>query len=208
MASWWTITVPAGFEDVTAQAMKNPAFKAGLDKVSEQGGTTEAHFWSSDATVVLALDSRFGDMPNSLAVLDGFESGARKTSYGTGKEHGYSVDKDGVFVLGHQHATSSSGEEMWIERWTGRGKDGALHSLGVICTGPDTTCKPLLSTVKVDPKTFVLLSDIPAGDNDRESTTAYRIGYAVGVALVLAVFAAIYAKIRERKRALESPTAR
>lgn len=200
MASWWSITVPPGYEDITAEAMKNPAFKAGLDKVKGEGGEVTAQFWSGETAGVLALDSTFADMPKSLAVLDGFESGARKTSYGSGKEHEYKVDKDGYFVIGHQHATSSSGDEMWLQRWTGRGTDGALHSLGVVCTGTDTVCKPLLSTVKVDPKQFVLLSSLPAGDT--ENTTAYKIGYAVGVGLVLALFVGIFAKLRERKKAI------
>ena len=205
MASWWTITVPPAFQDVTAEAMANPAFKASLDKIKLEGGTVTAQFWANEESVVLALDSRFGDMPNSLAVMEGFENGARKTSYGTGKEHSYRTDRDGYFLIAHQHATSSSGDEMWLQRWTGRGTDGALHSLGVVCTGTDTVCKPLLSTIKVDPKEFVLLSNLPASGGSADY--AYKIGYAVGVGLVLAVFAGIYSKIRDRKRALRSTAA-
>ena len=198
MASWWSITVPPTFQDVTAEAMANPAFQASLDKIKGEGGTVKAQFWASETSVVLALDSAFADMPNSLAVMEGFENGARKSSYGTGKEHSYRVDKDGYFLIGHQHATNSAGEVMWTQRWTGRGTDGALHSLGVACTGEEAGCKAVLATVKVDPKSFVLQSNIPASaKSDRD--VAYMIGYAVGAGMV-ALFV-VYALVKARQRA-------
>jgi hypothetical protein len=200
MASWWSITVPPAFQDVTKEALENPAFQASLDKIKAEGGTVKAQFWASEDTVVLALDSRFSDMPNSLAVLEGFENGARKSSYGAGKEHSYRSDKDGYFLIGHQHATNTAGEVMWTQRWTGRGTDGALHSLGVACTGTETTCKAVLATVKVDPKTFVLQSSIPASAKS-ERDIAYVIGYAVGAAMVLAFVLYALAKARQRSRA-------
>ena len=196
MASWWTITVPPAFEDVTKEAMTDPSFQASLEKIKGAGGTVNAQFWASEDTVVLALDSRFPDMPKGLAVLEGFENGARKSSYGTGKEHSHRMEKTEFFLVGHQHATNSAGEVMWTQRWTGRGTDDALHSLGVACTGTEATCKAVLAAVKVDPQSFVKLSSLPAKPA-RDS--AYAIGYAVGAGLVL-VFV-VYALVRARKRA-------
>ncbi|MBL9013468.1 MAG: hypothetical protein JNL83_04780 [Myxococcales bacterium] len=200
MASWWSITVPPEFQDVTAQAMTDPAFQASLDEIGKSAGTVDAQFWSSETSVILALDSRFGDMPNSLAVLEGFENGARTSTYGSGKEHSYRVDKDGYFLISHQHATNSAGEAMWTQRWTGRGTDGALHSLGVACTGDELGCKGVLAKVKVDPKSFVLQSDIPATTKSGRDV-AYTIGYAVGGAMVLAFVLYARAKARQRSRA-------
>src|SRR4051812_35236651 len=127
MPSWWSLKIPPGFNDVTAEAMQNPAFKASLDKMTAEGGTVAAHFWTNEDSVVLAIDASFAEMPNTMATLDGFEAGARKTSYGTGKEHSYTLDKDAHFYVAHQHATNSAGQVMWSTRTTGRGTDGALH---------------------------------------------------------------------------------
>lgn len=201
MASWWTITVPPGFQDVTAEAMQNPAFKASLDKMTVAGGTVTAHFWTNEDSVVLVLDASFADMPNTMETLDGFEAGARKTSYGTGTEHAYTVEKDAFFIISHQHATNSAKEVMWSNRWTGRGTDGALHSVGATCSGNEGTCKAALATVKVDSKDFVKLSSLGSADNG----AAYRIGYAVGVGLVCALLIGVYAKTRARKRAISGP---
>ena len=198
MASWWSITVPPTFQDVTAEAMANPAFQASLDKIKKEGGTVSAQFWASEDSVVLALDSRFPDMPKSLAVLEGFENGARKSSYGTGTEHSHRTEKTEFFLIGHQHATNSAGEVMWTQRWTGRGTDDALHSLGVACTGTEATCKAVLATVKVEPTSFVKLSSLPAkGERD----IAYTIGYSVGAGLVLVFVLYALAKARQRARA-------
>lgn len=197
MARWWTITVPPQFQDITAEAMQEPAFKAGIDKIKTSGGTAVVQFWADDTTALLTLDSTFADMPASRAVIDGFENGARKASYGSGKELAYSVETDAFFVVARQHAKGSSGEEMWMQRWTARGTDDALHSLGIVCTGTETACKPLLGSVKVDPKDFVKLSSLRSGDG-----SAYRIGYGVGVGLVCAFFVAVFMKIRQRRRAI------
>lgn len=201
MASWWSITVPPQFQDITAESVKNPAFQASLENIRAKGGEASARFWASDTTGVLALDSTFAGMPNSLAVLDGFENGARRTSYGTGKEHSYTADKDGHFIVGHQHATSSDGVEMWLQRWTGRGTDGALHSLGVVCNGDEAACKAVLASVKLERKEFVLLSDIPASSEGASGTIAEKAGYITGLAMMGGFLVYALWKARQRSRA-------
>jgi hypothetical protein len=199
MATWWTITIPPTFKDVSADAATQAAFKGQVDKVRQAGGDLDFHIYSSDGPdVLIVLDSTFGDMPQKVSVLEGFESGARKTSYGTGKELDYTTSRTDTFIVGKQHAMATGNVEAWYQRWTGAGTDGKLHSLGVACIGPEATCKGTLASVAVESASFKKLAAL---STDPEHDSAYAIGYAVGGGLVVLLLLGALVKARSRARA-------
>src|SRR3954468_8564976 len=103
MATWWTITIPPSFKDETAEA--SAMFKSKLDAITKAGGTSDVHVYATeDGAALIVLDASFADMPQKLSVIQGFESGARKTSYGSGHEIDYTTSRTETFVIGKQHA--------------------------------------------------------------------------------------------------------
>src|SRR4051812_9501532 len=115
MATWWTIQIPPTLTDVTAEGSQQPAIKGKLAAIKQQGGTVDLHIYQAEdaSTALLVLDASFGDMPQKLEVIEGFESGARKTSYGTGKELDYTTSRTDTFIIAKQHAVQSNNVEGW-----------------------------------------------------------------------------------------------
>ncbi|MBA3465226.1 MAG: hypothetical protein H0T46_35170 [Deltaproteobacteria bacterium] len=202
MARWWTITIPSGYTDVTEEAKQAPQMAQVLQKTREKGGVLEMQLHqSADGENLIVLDSTFRDMPVTKATLDGFEEGARGTSFGTGRQLTYHIDYTPTMVVGTQQTSAPDGTIVWHKRWTGFGKDEQLKSLAIGCTGTKETCQPIFDSVIVEPFQFKAVASLAKGSSGGGDDTAYKIGQAVGVGLVCAIVLALVARSRKKSAA-------
>lgn len=201
MARWWTIKIPSGYTDITEEAKQAPQMAAVIKKTQDKGGTLEMQLHQSDAGEnLIVLDTTFRDMPVTKATLDGFEEGARGTSFGAGRQLTYHIDYTATMVVGTQQTSTPDGAIVWHKRWTGFGKDEQLKSLAIGCTGTKETCQPIFDSVIVEPFQFKAVASLAKGDSGGDDT-AYRIGKAVGVGLVFVIVAAVIARSRKKSAA-------
>jgi hypothetical protein len=195
MARWWTIKIPSGYTDITEEAKQLPQMAKVLQQTHDKGGVLDMSLYQSDAAGnLIVLDTSFRDMPASKATLDGFEEGARGTSFGAGRQLTYHVDYTPTMVVGTQQTSTPDGAIVWHKRWTGFGKDEQLKSLAIGCTGTKDICQPIFDSVTVDTTGFRTTASLAASDS---SATAERIGYYVGGALAVAVVVAVVTKLKK-----------
>ena len=201
MARWWTITIPSGYSDITEQAKQAPQMATLLQKTREKGGVLEMQLHQSEAGEnLIILDSTFRDLPATKATLDGFEEGARRSSFGTGRQLTYHVDNTPTMIVGTQQTSAPDGAIVWHKRWSGFGKDGQLKSLAIGCTGTKETCQPIFDSVVVEPFQFTSVASLAKSEGGNEDT-AYKIGQAVGVGLVCMIVLALVARSRKKSAA-------
>lgn len=173
--------LPEGWNDITAEAMKQPAMDAQRQAVIKQGGTFDATMYVGPTGGMLITVSEFDGTSPSKAELDGFMAGFRSSSRNGAKELSWNEERTATMVAGVQRI-DRDGEPAMSKAYAGFTLAGKLRTLGFFCYGKDEVCAPLLAKISVDATGVRPLESLNA--QPENTSTAYRAGRITGMVLV------------------------
>jgi hypothetical protein len=190
----WAVTVPKGWTDVTEASEKLPAVQAMKQQIESKSGSAAFTFYQDEAgNTAFILDSTFTGASGALAVLTGFEKGARG-SFGDGhRETTYVQSRLPRLMVGEQRVMADE-QLLMTKRFSGFVGD-KLRAIAITCTGGTAICDPIIASLAVDTTGFRELSSL----DDGTGMTPYQIGYLTGGLLVMCVGG--YALVKARRRA-------
>jgi len=192
MAAPWSITPPAGWADVSAEARARPEFQARIAKLTEAGGTTEIAVYRSGSGEHLTVTMmRMPDADGATRkIVRSFEDGLHNSVHGT--DLSYTVQEIGNALVVDEVAQQPTGV-LRSRRFAGvRGDE--LTSVAAFCVASEAICQQALASLQLDTHGFRPLSD---------ELSAYELGYRLGrlaVPLVLIVGLVLFLVRRRRQR--------
>ena len=191
----WSVTVPKGWTDVTQASEKLPAVQAMKQQIESKSGSVAFTFYQDEAgNTAFILDSTFTGASGAIAVLTGFEKGARG-SFGDGhRETTYVQSRTPKLMVGTQRVMADD-QLLMTKRFSGFVEGDKLRAIAITCSGGTVICDPIIDSLAVDPTGFRDLSSL----DDGTGMTPYQIGYLTGGLLVMCVGG--YALVKARRRA-------
>jgi hypothetical protein len=191
----WSVTVPKGWTDVTEASEKLPAVQAMKQQIESKHGSVAFTFYQDEAgDTAFILDSTFTGASGALAVLTGFETGARG-SFGDGhRETTYVQSRTPKLMVGTQRVMADD-QLLMTKRFSGFVEGDKLRAIAITCTGGTAICDPIIDSLAVDTTGFRTLASL----DDGTGMTPYQIGYLTGGLLVMCVGG--YALVKARRRA-------
>lgn len=173
--------LPEGWNDITTEAMKQPAMATQREAVIKQGGTFDAKMYVGEGAGMLITRSEFDGASPSKAELDGFMAGFRSSSSNGAKELSWNEERTNTMLAGVQRI-DRDGEAAMSKAYAGFTLAGKLRTLGFFCYGKDEICAPLLAKISIDDTGLRPLDSLNA--QPENTSTAYRAGRITGMVLV------------------------
>ena len=176
-AEWTLSPLPAGWDDVTEEAMKDPAMAAQREKIIKAGGTFEATMYAGETDALLVVRSVFGGGTSTMAALNAFLDGVRRRETQNAQERDFRVDRTPTMLVSTQRLDRRGTQPATTKNFAGFNTNDELRTIALFCYGEDAACDAVLSKVTVESVGMQPLAEL---DANQKKLTPYRIGWIVG----------------------------